>query len=209
MRTTDLTRRHFLRMGAAAGAGLFFGRPGFARASCAPLCSAKHLIIVWANGGWDPTYAFEVKPGLATVDAPPGQVKPYGDIPIWVRDTRPGVQRFFDVWGSITSVINGINVPSLAHPGCRQRMLTGYRDLGYADFGAISAHELSPGLPIPYLVLGDAGFVGPLGASVGRVGTTNQLKTLLDATDASIRASCTTINFRGPSLRMETDTASS
>jgi hypothetical protein len=47
------------------------------------------------------------------------------------------------------------------------------------------------------------------GEFTGSLENSGERITLLDATDASIRASCTTINFRGPSLRMETDTASS
>jgi hypothetical protein len=178
----DFSRRRFLEMSAAASAALLLSRT--ARSETAVHPTGRNLVIVWVNGGWDPTFVFDPKPGMATVDTPPGELQEFGNLPVWTSDMRPAVAGFFQVWGGMTSVVNGINVPSLAHPPCRLRVLTGFRDLGRPDVAAIAAHTLNPELPLPYLVLGDAGFVGPLGASVGRVGRSNQLKALLDVSEA-------------------------
>ena len=179
---SELNRRELLGSSLAAGATMLLG--GRARASCAPDCTPKNLIIAWANGGWDPTFTFDPKPGIAGVDTPAGRIVTYGDMPIFVDDARPGVQAFFEVWGDMSAVINGIDVASIGHPSCRRRMLTGFREAGHADLGAVTGHALSRELPIPYLVLADSGYVGPLGASVGRVGTTNQLSALIDPEQA-------------------------
>jgi hypothetical protein len=178
----DFSRRRFLGMVAAASATTLFSGPSQPKA--AVHTTGRNLVIVWVNGGWDPTFVFDPKPGLATVDTPPGELHEFGNLPVWTSDMRPAVAGFFEAWGGMTSVVNGINVPSLAHPPCRLRVLTGYRELGRADVAAIAAHTLNPELPMPYLVLGDAGFVGPLGASVGRIGRSNQLKALLDVSES-------------------------
>ena len=180
---TAITRRDLLRTSALTGLAALVGRPGLAWAESHGE-SSKNLILMWANGGWDPTFVFEVKPGLSGVVTPPGDVSMFGDLPIWASPGRAEVTRFFEAWGSMASVVNGINVPSVAHPGCRLRMLTGHREQGRPDVAAIAGHHLSADLPMPYLVMGDAGFVGPLGASVGRVGRTNQLPALLDGAEA-------------------------
>ncbi len=177
------TRRDFLRTTAFATLAAMTGRAGLAFAD-SHVGKVKNLVLVWANGGWDPTYVFEVKPGLSSVVAPLGEVAMFGKLPIWASSKRPAVTKFFTAWGNKASVINGINVPSVAHPGCRVRMLTGFREVGHADVGAIAGHQLSPSLPMPYLVMADTGFVGALGASVGRVGRSNQLKALLAGAEA-------------------------
>ena len=180
---SDLNRRDLLRGGLAAGATLALG--GRAQASCAPNCSAKNLIIVWANGGWDPMFTFDAKPHVAASYTPAGDFVSYGDMPIWINDDdRPGVKHFCDKYADLSAVINGVDVASIAHPSCRRRMLTGHRGAGYADLGAVTGHTLGRELAIPYLVLGDSGYVGPLGASVGRVGRTNQLGSLIDPAQA-------------------------
>lgn len=184
---TSITRRDLLRTGAFAGLAAMLGRPGMAWAESQG-GQARNLILVWANGGWDPTFVFEIKPGLATVVMPPGEITMVGNLPIWASEQRPAVSSFFDTWGARTTIVNGINVPSVAHPGCRVRMLTGFRESGHADVGAIAGHELSANLPLPYLVMGDTGYVGTLGASVGRVGRSNQLKALLDGAEAYLPA---------------------
>ncbi len=179
---SEMNRRELLGTGLAAGASLLLG--GRAQATCAPECTPKNLIIAWANGGWDPTFTFDPKPGIPGVNTPAGRVVTYGDMPIFVDDARPGVQAFFEAWGDMSAVINGIDVASIGHPSCRRRMLTGYREAGHADLGAVTGHALSRELPIPYLVLADSGYIGALGASAGRVGTTSQLSALIDPEQA-------------------------
>lgn len=177
------SRRRFLSSTAATAAlGLVAGRARRARAQPAP--AARNLVIVLASGGWDITYAVDPKPALASVDAPAGAVEMFGDIPIFTHESRPAVGSFFAAHGAMTCVVNGINVRSIAHTECLKRVLTGTASEKNPDLGAIAGHELGTELPIPYLVLGDTAFAGPLASSVGRVGTTNQIKALLDPADA-------------------------
>ena len=140
----------------------------------------RHLIVVFAQGGWDITFALDPKPDLQTVDAPPGTVRRFAEMDLFVDDSRPNVTAFFDAWASEVSVVRGIQTRSIAHPVCTRRMLTGTPDPSRPDLAAILAHEAGRDLPVPYLVLGNAAFTGPLAASSGRVGTTNQIIALID-----------------------------
>ncbi len=174
-----MKRRDFLLGGAAllAGATLPLG-DRLARA-IAP-AGGRNLLIVLAAGGWDVTWALDPKPGVPTVDAPSGEVRRFGESPILIDPSRPAIEAFFERHGPLTAVVSGVQVRSVAHPTCRRRILTGSASTEAPDVGAAVAHALGRELPLPYLVLGDTAFPGPLAASSGRVGTTNQLQALLD-----------------------------
>ena len=177
-------RRDFL-IGGAAGLALLtlpFGRRAV-RAQATP-GPKRNLIMIMAGGGWDVTYNIDPKPDLSTIDAPQGQLQMFGDIPIYADASRPNVTDFFTRYGALTAVVNGVQVQSLAHLQCRQRMLTGKRQRGSADIGAITAHQNGRDLPVPYMVFGNSAFPGPLSGSSGRLGLTNQLKALLSPAEA-------------------------
>ncbi len=179
---TSMNRRDLLIGGLAGAAALSL--PRLRRTGAAEDRPARNLLVVLAAGGWDTTYALDPKPGLATVDAPPGALTAYGDLDIWTDPSRPSVAAFFEAHAPITAVVRGISVRSIAHPECKKRMLTGTASSANPDVGAICAHELGRDLPLPYLILGDEAFTGPLAASAGRVGFTNQISALLDPAQA-------------------------
>jgi hypothetical protein len=173
-----LTRRHFV-LGSLAGAALL-AAPGRRAPRAATPGAPRNVILLLAAGGWDVTYALDPKPGLTTVDAPPGSLTRYGDLDIWTHPTRPSVAAYFAAHAGVTAVVRGLSVRSIAHPECRKRVLTGGPSSARPDFAAICAHETGADLPLPYLVMGQTAFTGPLAASAGRVGNRNQLVALLD-----------------------------
>ncbi len=179
MRTT---RRSFLAgAGVLATTGLLGGQTtAWARPGGTP----RKLLMVFAGGGWDISYALDPKPDVFTVDSPPGAIQLFDDIPILTDDSRPGVTRFFDAYSSISAVVNGIDVRSIAHDVCDRKILTGTSSGLGPDAGAMTGHQLGRELPVPYLVLGSTAFSGPLGVSTGRVGATNQIAVLLDPEQA-------------------------
>lgn len=176
-----ITRRGML-LGSAAmmglGAGLFCVRRQAQAGSDQP---ARRLIIVMAEGGWDPTAVLDPKPGLATVDALPGDVQEIGGLPVYLDGTRPAVTAFFNAHAARCTIVNGIQVQSLNHPDCAKRLLTGTSSDTNGDMGAITAHALGRELAAPYLVLGQTSFSGPYASISARAGTANQLGTLLSA----------------------------
>ncbi len=174
---TRINRRQFL----AGAAGLLASAPWWSRLAFAQEGPAhKNLILVIAGGGWDISYALDPKPGIATVDSPPGEVKLFDQMPIMVGDDRPAVETFFSTFGSQAAVINGIQVNSIAHPECTKRMMTGTGNESDPDVGAIIGFEQGADLPVPYMALGNAAFSGPFTGTTGRAGVTNQLVALLD-----------------------------
>ena len=139
----------------------------------------RNLILVYAKGGWDPTWVFDPKPESPYVHTGEGDYGAFGDGALWLDESRPSVTSFFERYGSVSAVINGLNVPAVAHQSCANRVFTGHRDLRRPDVGAIAGHELGETAPIPYLVLGNTAFAGDLGVNVGFNGRRNQLRRLV------------------------------
>ena len=178
-----LSRRAFLGSSLAA---LAF--PRLARAAGSP----RHLIVVFADGGWDVTYLFDPKLGVPTVDGPDldedradpddrEYLRRQGDLSYVANNSRrPAVNTFFDRWASQAAIVNGIWVGSIAHQPCAVRMLTGTRNETSSDVSVIAGASLGLDRPIPQVDMGGVGFTGSLAAYSGQTGKRNQLKLLLD-----------------------------
>lgn len=164
-------------VGTAALTG--FGR----RVAAQGLQSPKNLIVVFANGGWDTTYALDPKPGLGSIDAPEGDVQEFGGIPIFTSAQRPTVTSFFEQYASLATVVRGVMVQSINHPDCAKRLLTGTPSDENADVSTLVAHELGMARAIPSLVFGRSSYPGPHGSITARAGALNQIGTLLDPVD--------------------------
>lgn len=178
-----MSRRQMLWSAAAATVAVALpGRRRQARA--AGVGTPKNLFIVLAFGGWDTSYAVDPKPPGGGVDVPPGTIEMFGGLDVLTDPSRPSVGSFFTKHHARTALVRGIRLPGISHRACTQQILTGARNETSPDAAAIVAHANSPEFPIPYLVLGDYAFAGPYAASMGRVGTSNQLVGLLDPRQA-------------------------
>ncbi len=171
-----LRRRDFI---GAAAATLGVGALGIPRAR-AQVGPAKNLVLVVAYGGWDTTYVFDPKPGIATIDAPSGEIVELGGVQFFDDPARPGARTFFEAWAEQCTVINGLQVQSLVHADCSKRLLTGTQSDTNPDIGAITAFVHGSDRPVPYFVLGQTSYSGPYAALSARAGTANQLGTLTD-----------------------------
>lgn len=175
----NLTRRTLLLSGAAATlAARIPARHPTARA--AAIGRARNLIIVLAYGGWDTSYALDPKLPDGSTDIPEGSIVTHGGLDVFEHRSRPSVSDFFAKYAAQTAIIRGVKLKAVSHAACAQAMLTGARTETSADIAAITAQARSPELPIPYLVLGELAFAGPYAASMGRVGASNQLVSVLD-----------------------------
>ena len=177
-----MNRRDLFKLtgAAAATAMLAPARKAFA----ASIGTPKRLIMVLAQGGWDTTYALDPKTQSASVDVPVGAVRNFGNLNIFTDVSRPNVTSFFTKYASISAVVRGISVSSVAHQECLKRMSTGTRSEQNPDMAAIVAHDHGNALPLPYLILGDTAYTGQYAGSAGRVGSTNQIIALLDPAQA-------------------------
>jgi uncharacterized protein (DUF1501 family) len=172
----------FKYTGAAAALGML--SPVRKLVSAEGTAAPKRLVMVLAQGGWDTTYALDPKVQSAKVDVPVGAVRRFGNLDIFADASRPNVTAFFTKYASISAVVRGISVSSVAHQECIKRMSTGTRNETNPDLAAIVAHDNGNALPLPYLILGDTAFTGEYAGSAGRVGSTNQIIALLDPAQA-------------------------
>lgn len=168
--------------------------------SRAAVDDSRHLVVVFARGGWDPTYVFDPKLGVPGVDGPDADSTPanpddredlatYGDITLAVNPVRrPRVSNFFDKWGRQALIVNGISTGSVAHDPCRLRLLTGTTDNAAADLATIVGAELGSDRPLGSVDLTGLSYTGTLSATAGSLGAQNQLKVLVDPS----------ISFRAP-----------
>jgi uncharacterized protein (DUF1501 family) len=176
------SRRHFL---AAAAAGL--GALAVPRVSRSAPVEPRFLLVIFARGAWDVTFCLDPKkpPGC---DVPDGEVTRFAaGQQIFTAAARPSIRAFFDAHAQHAAVVNGIWIGSVAHVPSRVRILTGTRSERNPDVGAIFAAEAASRdstLALPYVDLGGGAYAGELAKLMGRVGTTNQLVTLLDRAQA-------------------------
>ncbi len=170
-----MKRRTFLQLGAAAGLGMTLR--GTRAAPEAPR-TPRRLLLVFAAGGWDTTYAIDPK-DAAHADLPAGAVRRFGELDVFCDDSRPGVTRLFERHAPLISIVRGVATDGINHAECQRRIVTGTRENNRPDLGAIVGHGLGLELPVPYLILGDVAYTGPYAASSARVGATNQIVELL------------------------------
>ena len=156
--------------------------------------SARKMIVVMARGAWDVSYVFDPRAqGDENVDGPWRRTRGgeidyvnedignIGDLTIGYSETnRPEVSNFFSSWSDLCLVVNGLATGTIVHDVARARILTGSRVSGSPDLGAIFGHVNQGVAPIGYMDFAGQGFVGNLGASSARVGSSGQLKLLLD-----------------------------
>jgi hypothetical protein len=152
------------------------------------------MVVVLADGGWDTTFVFDPKLGLPNIMGPevdlvPGvaddveEVRTFGDIPIVCNEwKRPAVTSFFEAWHDRAVVINGIFCESIAHQPARARMMTGTKHASSPDLATILGYAHGGTKPLGTIDFSGRGFMGPLTHSSGRVGTTSQLRNLIDDT---------------------------
>ncbi|MEQ1507711.1 MAG: DUF1501 domain-containing protein, partial [Myxococcota bacterium] len=157
-----------------------------ARAATPPV----KLVVVLANGGWDPTFTIDPKPAL--VDGGPypdlnpddpldvEEIIRYGEIDVSTNARRrPSVTRYFDTWGDRTAVVNGLWVGSLSHWQAMVQVLTGTPSEQSPDVAAIAGFELAGDERLAAIDLGGVARFGRLAPYCARTGVRGQLNQLL------------------------------
>ena len=181
------TRRQLL----ASTAGIV-ALPGLVRAIGPRAATARRLVVVYVDGGWDTSFVLDPKFQSAFVDGPQvdedrtqpddrERLTAYGDLLVVSNPfKRPAVDAYFERWGAQTAVVNGVGVGSLAHPPCRVRAMTGTALDSRASFSTIIGAALGGARPLGSVDMSGMAFTGPLAATVGRLGAQNQLRALID-----------------------------
>lgn len=175
-----MRRRDLLGMGCLGLAGLRLARAG------AP--SGRRFVFVVNYGGWDPLLVFAPLFGAEHVemeaDAAPAQV---GGIPFVDHPDRPSVRAFFERWHAETVVLNGVLVPSVAHPPSLRALMTGSTsESGTGDWPARLAAANAGRYVLPGVVFSGPSFPGDHGGVVCRSGRNGQLDQLLSGSLGSL-----------------------
>lgn len=174
------TRRDLLKNAAIASALASIGwRPKMARAAAAD----RKFIFFFASGAWDTTSVFDPHHGSTGVDMDPDTfVESIGGLSYNTGEDRPMVSRFFERWGSLAAIVNGIDHHSVGHDSGRQMTMTGTSASSYPDWPTIIAANGRGEYPLPHVVFGGPAYAGNLGGTLVRAGG----GTLLDLIDGSI-----------------------
>jgi len=165
------SRRHLLGL---AAAGLFVPR----RLARAEGGSGRKFLFVFNAGGWDPSMVFapvfsdQVDHGAGEVAAEEGGIA-FTDAP-----SRPSVRRFFERWADRTCVVNGLQVPSLAHDVCTRLVMTGDARPSFDDWASLVAGLGGADRLLPNLHLSGPLFPNQFATASVRVGLVNQLPAL-------------------------------
>ncbi len=177
----SLTRRVLLGGLAAAGVA----------AKAAPL-RPRRLVYVFANGGWDPSFALDPKEDRERVDGPWLHADPLdpldvdsiwqvGDYAVGINPVRrPSVGQFFANYGDRASLVRGIWTGTIAHDTSRVRVLTGTADTRNADVATRVGAALGVDTPLGSVDLSGLSYVGTHGASTGQIGAQSQVIPLVD-----------------------------
>jgi uncharacterized protein (DUF1501 family) len=176
-----MDRRSFLR-GALAGTALAGTAAALGRSARAGSPGGADLgfVFVVNYGGWDPTRVFAPLFGQDGVDmesdAAPATA---GNIPFVHHPDRPAVRSFFEAHHADCLVLNGLLVPSVAHPASLRRLLTGGTAGDLGDWPALIAAARADAFTLPHVVISGPSYPGVHGDVVCRTGTNGQLAALL------------------------------
>ena len=167
-----LSRRGLLALGAG---GLMLPRRLFADSS-----REHKFLFVFCPGGWDVTAVFAPVFNDSIDHSPDDEPATVGGLPIVDSPARPSVHDFFTNWGSRTCMINGMQVPSLAHDVCSRWAFTGTsRDVA-DDWSSIIAGKSNTGRIIPNIHLSGPLYPHDYASASVRVGLAGQLSSLSD-----------------------------
>jgi hypothetical protein len=172
-----MNRRSFIGHSAATLAAL--GVPlGTARAAVGS--AERKLIVVFVQGGWDPTRVFA--DGFdhtgVSMEADSERSNASG-IDFIAHPDRPGVSAFMQAQADRMVVFNGVMVRSIAHEICTTIAMTGDTSGLLSDWPAIIGQAQADRFTLPHLVVGGPNFAGDIGAAVARAGNNGQLEGLL------------------------------
>lgn len=182
------SRRELLRASVAgAVGGLLRPRVAGATASKGTVSGGtvsaadRRFIFVVNYGGWDPLFAFAPLFGYEHVEMEAeAALATAGNISYVDHPDRPSVRAFFEGHHARTLVLNGLLVPSVAHPPGQRAVLTGTTYQGpFGDWATLLAVPAAGRYILPSVILSGPSFPGGHGDVVCRAGSHGQLDRLL------------------------------
>ncbi len=170
-----VTRRALFTAGLGA-AGLFLPRRGLAACT-----SERKFLFFFCPGGWDVCDVFAPIFSEAIDHQAGDEAAEVGGFRITDGAARPSVRDFFSNWGGKTCVINGLQVPSVAHDVCTRWTMTGGSNDAADDWASIIAGNATCDRVLPNVHLSGPIFPSRYISASVRVGLASQLAKLVDA----------------------------
>lgn len=173
-----ISRRGLLRAGALSTASALL-TAGRARAAASP--ADRRFIFVVNYGGWDPLFAFAPLFGYEHVEMETeAALATAGNIAYVDHPDRPSVRAYFEGYHDRTLVLNGLLVPSVAHPPGQRAVLTGTTYEGpFGDWSTLLAVPRADAFILPAVILSGPSYPGAHSDVVCRAGSHGQLDRLL------------------------------
>ena len=149
------------------------------------------LMVVYADGGWDPTFVVDPAAARTSVDGPELDEDPSvsGDLETLQHASglsfmsnpikRPAVDTFYAKHAQRLLVVNGLSIGEISHPRGRQRVMTGGVDPLAPDLGAIAGLYAPSSCALPYVDLSGFAHPGVFHGVMTRLGRRQQLGALL------------------------------
>ncbi len=158
-----MTRRGVLQLGLSTAALL--AMPPLRWVAKADPSNPHFLVMLYSDGGWDPTQTLDVHDPLDATDGidvdvpqavsglPPSQIASVGGI-TYVSNptTRPAVDTYFQNWAAKSCIVNGIGTRSTSHDQSRQLVLNGYLEPTPTDLAVLPPAKKRPNIPLPTLL---------------------------------------------------------
>lgn len=177
------------RLGAVGRRGFCLGGLSLAGlpwlgARAAATWGSRRFVFVVNSGGWDPLFVFAPLFGKEHVEMEEDAVlATAGGIPFVDHPDRPSVAAFFAAHHARSLVLNGLLVPSVAHPPSLRALLTGATETATTgDWAARLAAADGNGAVLPGVVLSGPSYPGVFAPWVARSGEDGQLDRLLGGT---------------------------
>ena len=177
----NFSRRQLLKLlGQTAGVATLgsLGSPSWARAAAST--SDRRFLFIICEGGWDYSYVFsQLFDNAYLTPKDDWETAEANGIPFVASENRPAVSTFFETYGDRACVVNGLEVPSVAHDRCMRLALTGGTSYDSDDFPSIIAAASPQNLLMPHTILSGPGYNARHGSSVVRIGENAQFADLL------------------------------
>lgn len=169
-----LSRRGLFALGSA---GLLLPRRLLAGST-----SERKFLFIFNPGGWDVLGVFAPIFNDTTDHFTGDEAATAGGIAFTDSPSRPSVRSFFETWGSRTCMINGLQIPSVAHDVCTMLTMTGESRGGMDDWVSLVAGHASSSRLLPNIHVSGPIFPFEFASASVRVGLSGQLPGLIDGT---------------------------
>lgn len=142
----------------------------------------RKFLFVFCPGGWDPAFVFAPIFNDTTDHFAGDTTGTAGGFTFTDSASRPSVRSFFETWGRSTCMINGLQIPSVAHDVCTRLTMTGDSRGATDDWVSIIAGNATTLRLLPNLHVSGPIFPHVYVSASVRLGLAGQLPRLVDGT---------------------------